>query len=119
MSYRRAWGLVEAMDTMFAEPLVVSARGGSGGGARSCRRRGRRFLHCFARSKSPLRPQTRSGSENSERFWPMCLNGNDDCRRAVVRHALANMTDADFHVAPVVNDPCPSDSPRCSLAGCR
>ena len=32
MSYKRAWMLVEAMNAMFTEPLVLSARGGAGGG---------------------------------------------------------------------------------------
>lgn len=32
MSYKRAWSLVEAMNAMFQEPLVQSARGGAGGG---------------------------------------------------------------------------------------
>ena len=32
MSYKRAWMLVEEMNTAFAAPLVSSARGGAGGG---------------------------------------------------------------------------------------
>lgn len=32
MSYKRAWSLVEEMNAAFAEPLVSSIRGGSGGG---------------------------------------------------------------------------------------
>jgi molybdate transport system regulatory protein len=32
MSYRRAWSLVEEMNTAFATPLVTSSRGGTGGG---------------------------------------------------------------------------------------
>jgi molybdate transport system regulatory protein len=32
MSYKRAWSLVEEMNSAFAEPLVASARGGPGGG---------------------------------------------------------------------------------------
>lgn len=32
MSYKRAWTLVEAMNTTFRQPLVESARGGAGGG---------------------------------------------------------------------------------------
>ncbi|WP_349293822.1 LysR family transcriptional regulator [Gemmobacter sp. 24YEA27] len=34
MSYKRAWMLVEELNAAFASPLVASARGGSGGGAR-------------------------------------------------------------------------------------
>ena len=33
MSYRRAWTLVETMNTAFREPLVAAATGGKGGGA--------------------------------------------------------------------------------------
>ncbi|MFC5302398.1 winged helix-turn-helix domain-containing protein [Azospira restricta] len=32
MSYRRAWLLVEAVNAAFAEPVVATATGGSGGG---------------------------------------------------------------------------------------
>ncbi|MFD2740109.1 winged helix-turn-helix domain-containing protein [Sulfitobacter aestuarii] len=32
MSYKRAWSLVETMNTAFREPLVASARGGARGG---------------------------------------------------------------------------------------
>jgi len=31
LSYRRAWLMVDAMNRLFAEPPVVTARGGSGG----------------------------------------------------------------------------------------
>lgn len=32
MSYRRAWLLVEELNTLFAGPLVIARRGGAGGG---------------------------------------------------------------------------------------
>ena len=32
MSYKRAWALVEEMNAAFRAPLVLSARGGAGGG---------------------------------------------------------------------------------------
>ena len=35
MSYRRAWTLVETMNTAFSEPLVAAATGGKGGGGAS------------------------------------------------------------------------------------
>lgn len=35
MSYRRAWTLVETMNTAFREPLVAAATGGKGGGGAS------------------------------------------------------------------------------------
>ena len=41
MSYKRAWTLAEALNAMFPEPLIESARGGAqggGGGRRAARR---------------------------------------------------------------------------------
>lgn len=35
MSYRRAWTLVETMNTAFRKPLVAAATGGKGGGGAS------------------------------------------------------------------------------------
>lgn len=32
MSYKRAWALVESMNTIFASPLVEAVKGGAGGG---------------------------------------------------------------------------------------
>jgi molybdate transport system regulatory protein len=32
MSYKRAWALVEAMNAMFAAPVVAAVKGGTGGG---------------------------------------------------------------------------------------
>ena len=32
MSYKRAWNLVETMNTAFCDPLVISSRGGAKGG---------------------------------------------------------------------------------------
>jgi molybdate transport system regulatory protein len=33
MSYRQAWQLIEHMNTYFSEPVVISHRGGKGGGS--------------------------------------------------------------------------------------
>lgn len=49
MSYKRAWMLVEAMNAMFAEPLVLSARGGPGGGGAQLSPMGERVLALFRR----------------------------------------------------------------------
>lgn len=32
MSYKRAWDLIDAMNRIFAEPVVQASKGGSGGG---------------------------------------------------------------------------------------
>ena len=47
MSYKRAWMLVEEMNSAFAEPLVDSARGGQGGGGAHCTRTGFDVLRLY------------------------------------------------------------------------
>lgn len=47
MSYKRAWMLVEEMNSLFANPLVTSARGGSGGGGAQLTDTGKQVLHHF------------------------------------------------------------------------
>lgn len=48
MSYRRAWSLVDEMNAAFAAPLVVSARGGSGGGGAQLTPTGQEVLRLYA-----------------------------------------------------------------------
>lgn len=47
MSYKRAWTLVEALNAMFREPLVESARGGPGGGGATLTGTGREVLRLY------------------------------------------------------------------------
>jgi molybdate transport system regulatory protein len=47
MSYKRAWQLVEAMNTMFREPLVTSARGGAKGGGATVTEAGQTVLAAY------------------------------------------------------------------------
>lgn len=47
MSYKRAWGLVEEMNTMFRDPLVVASRGGATGGGAALTDAGRQVLAHF------------------------------------------------------------------------
>jgi molybdate transport system regulatory protein len=49
MSYRRAWGLVEEMNAMFARALVERERGGAGGGGARLTEAGRRVLSLYRR----------------------------------------------------------------------
>ncbi|WP_026758303.1 winged helix-turn-helix domain-containing protein [Sediminimonas qiaohouensis] len=44
MSYKRAWTLVETLNTLFAAPLVSSSRGGEGGGGARLTDMGREVL---------------------------------------------------------------------------
>jgi molybdate transport system regulatory protein len=47
MSYRRAWQLVEALNTTYREPVVVTAIGGQRGGGASVTPYGRRLAALF------------------------------------------------------------------------
>ena len=47
MSYKRAWMLVEALNAMFREPLVESARGGARGGGASLTETGQQVLALY------------------------------------------------------------------------
>ncbi len=47
MSYKRAWGLVEVLNTMFAFPLVTSSRGGAGHGGANLTDTGREVLRLY------------------------------------------------------------------------
>jgi molybdate transport system regulatory protein len=47
MSYRRAWGLVEALNATFAQPLVAARTGGSGGGKAELTEQGRDVVRCY------------------------------------------------------------------------
>lgn len=44
MSYRRAWNLVEQMNTAYDPPLIDASRGGSGGGGAALTEHGRQVL---------------------------------------------------------------------------
>lgn len=52
MSYKRAWMLVDAMNTMFRTPLVDAAKGGSGGGGAALTPLGTRMLDAYRRLES-------------------------------------------------------------------
>jgi molybdate transport system regulatory protein len=47
MSYKRAWLLLEAMNTIFAGPLVDAAKGSAGGGGSALTALGQRFLTAY------------------------------------------------------------------------
>jgi molybdate transport system regulatory protein len=47
MSYKRAWGLVEVLNAMFAAPLVSASRGGAGHGGAALTDAGDRVLTLY------------------------------------------------------------------------
>lgn len=54
MSYKRAWSLVEEMNSAFTEPLVESARGGAHGGGASLTEAGAAVLADYRRLTARL-----------------------------------------------------------------
>lgn len=52
MSYKRAWMLTEAMNQMFAKPLVDAAKGGAHGGGAALTPLGQRMLEAYRRLES-------------------------------------------------------------------
>jgi molybdate transport system regulatory protein len=52
MSYKRAWGLVENLNTMFRDPLVSASRGGAGHGGAELTETGRRVLALYRRMQA-------------------------------------------------------------------
>jgi len=49
MSYKRAWLLVDTMNSCFREPLVAAAKGGAGGGSARLTPAGERVLALYRR----------------------------------------------------------------------
>jgi molybdate transport system regulatory protein len=55
MSYRRAWLLVEELNTMFAEPLVSAKTGGSKGGGAALTQAGERLVRLYREAERKTR----------------------------------------------------------------
>jgi molybdate transport system regulatory protein len=49
MSYKRAWYLVETMNSYFREPLLTATKGGNAGGGAQLTATGRAVLECYRR----------------------------------------------------------------------
>ncbi|MDH5452910.1 MAG: winged helix-turn-helix domain-containing protein [Paracoccaceae bacterium] len=52
MSYKRAWGLVEVLNSMFAKPLVSASRGGADHGGAALTDTGREVLALFRKMQT-------------------------------------------------------------------
>lgn len=61
MSYKRAWSLVEDMNTGFSAPLVDAAKGGSGGGGAALTPLGLRILAAYRALERQAATAGRSG----------------------------------------------------------
>jgi molybdate transport system regulatory protein len=65
MSYKRAWLLVEAMNTMFSAPLVDAAKGGAGGGGAALTPLGVQMLDAYRRLEAAA---SRAGAQEMARM---------------------------------------------------
>lgn len=54
LTYRRAWGYIQAMEEKLETPLVLREKGGSGGGSSSLTPEARRLLDQFERLRAGL-----------------------------------------------------------------
>lgn len=52
MSYKRAWALVDSLNTIFASPLVEAAKGGAGGGGAKLTETGAKILAAYREIES-------------------------------------------------------------------
>lgn len=68
MSYKRAWLLVETMNSMFREPVVRSTRGGARGGGAVVTDAGRRVLSEYRGLEAEAR---RAGNEHLAKLQDM------------------------------------------------
>jgi molybdate transport system regulatory protein len=70
MSYRRAWQLLESLNSSFVEPVALTSKGGRGGGGAKLTLLGERLIHVYrafdvkikaraAQSFGPFKPGAR------------------------------------------------------------
>ncbi|MBC9246064.1 LysR family transcriptional regulator [Paracoccus sp. 11-3] len=57
MSYKRAWSLIEEMNSAFAAPVVASSRGGKGGGGATVTATGQEVMRRFQALENLLADQ--------------------------------------------------------------
>jgi molybdate transport system regulatory protein len=77
MSYRRAWVLINTMNAAFREPLVATARGGSGGGGAHLTPTGRSVLR---RYRAMERKALAALESDLDRFRADLKDDPDPCR---------------------------------------
>ena len=73
MSYKRAWQLVETMNTMFTEPVVTSVRGGPKGGGATLTATGAEVLAAYLDAVADASAAARPGADRLA-----VLLGSDD-----------------------------------------
>jgi len=78
MSYRRAWLLLESLNSSFVEPLALTSKGGRGGGGAKLTLLGERLIHVYrafevkiqaraAQTFGPFKPNTTRNARAANR----------------------------------------------------
>jgi molybdate transport system regulatory protein len=60
MSYRRAWLLVDELNTLFAKPLVTAHHGGAQGGGARLTEEGRRIVALYRSAEARMRASAKA-----------------------------------------------------------
>ena len=68
MSYKRAWGLVEAMNAMFETPIVISKRGGAQHGGATITETGKRVLAHYRKLETNARKASATEVDGFEKL---------------------------------------------------
>jgi len=76
MSYRRAWQLLESLNSSFVEPLVLTSTGGRGGGGAKLTLLGERLIHVYRAFEVKIQARA------AESFGPFKLNATRKARAA-------------------------------------
>lgn len=74
MSYKRAWSLVEEMNRMFREPLVISIRGGPGGGGAELTEAGQKVIGLY---QGIIAASLKAGADNLKQLRGMLSDMSD------------------------------------------
>jgi len=75
MSYKRAWALAEVLNRMFAEPLVVTQRGGHDRGGAALTATGETVLALFRRMQATAEEATRADADRIQALAAPRLSG--------------------------------------------
>jgi len=78
MSYKRAWGLVDVMNGMFAEPLVESSRGGAKHGGATLTETGETVLTLYREFEANTRSASAGQLEALEQLLAPAGTANAD-----------------------------------------
>ena len=90
LSYRAAWDAVQALNNLFAEPLITAASGGAKGGAAQVSPRGLRLADAYRRMEVRLAQAWTDVEADSADLWSL---GMKTSARNALRGVVAKITE--------------------------